>query len=69
MKLFAVAIFTLIKTGVVNHNLTPAIAAVAVGAPAGIVSGGSLVKVTGRASVVGGVLKGNQLPIFGRVAG
>ena len=66
---FAVAIFAFIKAGVVEGSIGPTIAAVAVGALAGIVAGRGLAIVATGAGVVGGVIKGYQLPGFGRVAG
>jgi hypothetical protein len=65
----AVALVARIKTGVVDLNLIPAIAVVAVSALIGIVSCRDLVLVTGGAGVRIGVVKGNQLPAFGCVAG
>ena len=53
----------------VDRDLTPAMAVVAVGALAGVMSGRGLFQVTGGAGIEVGVIKGNQLPVLGNVAG
>ena len=63
------ATFTVIETGVVDRDLAPTITVVAVGTLVGVMSRRRMVQVTGGAGIEVGVIKGNQLPIFGRVAG